>query len=74
MAVADVKKRIIKDLEKINDSDFLASLEFIVREQLPHQISPEINELLEISEKQIQSGKTFSHEEAMNRINKKYGF
>lgn len=74
MAVVDVKKRIIKDLEKINDSDFLASLEFIVREQLPHQISPEINEFLEISEQQIQSGKIISHEEAMNRINKKYGF
>lgn len=74
MAVVDVKKRIIKNLEKIEDSDFLESLEFIVREQLPLEITPEINQLLEISEQQIQSGNTISHEEAMKRINKKYGF
>ena len=74
MAVVDVKKRIIKNLEKIEDSDFLESLEFIVREQIPLEISPEIKNLLEISEEQIQSGKTISHEEAMKRIKDKYGF
>ena len=74
MAVVDVKKRIIKNLEKIEDSDFLESLEFIVREQIPLEISPEIKNLLEISEEQIQSGKTISHENAMKRIKDKYGF
>lgn len=74
MAVVDVKKRIIKNLEKIEDSDFLESLEFIVREQFPLEIPPEIKNLLEISEEQIQSGKTISHEEAMKRIKDKYGF
>lgn len=74
MAVVDVKKRIIKNLEKIEDSDFLESLEFIVREQIPLEIPPEIKNLLEISEEQIQSGKTISHEDAMKRIKDKYGF
>ena len=74
MAVVDVKKRIIKNLEKIEDSDFLESLEFIVREQITLEISPEIKNLLEISEEQIQSGKTISHEDAMKRIKDKYGF
>lgn len=74
MAVAEVKKRIIKDLEKIEDSDFLESLEYIVREQLPLEITPEIKKFLKISEEQIQSGKTVSHEEAMERIKNKYGF
>ena len=53
---------------------FLESLEFIVREQIPLEIPPEIKNLLEISEEQIQSGKTISHEEAMKRIKDKYGF